>query len=333
MPDWVGKPAIRRARRANLYGYLLEDHPNDVTQENDSLRLNCNHSVSIKTGWSGYNDFATGETGNAVECLVNYLGYDFKEAVAALAVFDGMAEEDLDIPEETTTLPGTPGSSAAATGATPASTAPASPQGPPAAPQAPPKPFVLPAPVSGPYRQMFAYLTQQRGIPAWLVQRLVDDGLLYQEAGHNNMVFVNQAQTYAELRGTMPGKPFHGIVPGSAVEDFRWFKPGPPASPVTAAFICEAAIDAMSLFLLRQRLPPPPGDNPMYCSIGGVANQQRIDMIKSCMGAAGRPVIIAVDNDDAGEKCRERNPDCFSIVPRGKDWNADLLAMGEAKAG
>lgn len=333
MPDWVGKPAIRRARRANLYGYLLEDHPNDVTQENDSLRLNCNHSVSIKTGWSGYNDFATGETGNAVECLVNYLGYDFKEAVAALAVFDGMAEEDLDIPEETTTLPGTPGSPAAATGATPASTAPASPQGPPAAPQAPPKPFVLPAPVSGPYRQMFAYLTQQRGIPAWLVQRLVDDGLLYQEAGHNNMVFTDLARTYAELRGTVSGVPFHGMAAGSDTTGFWQFKPQGPQSAPTAAFICEGAIDAISLHLLRQRLPLPAWDNPMYCSIGGVANQQRIGRIKAAMDAMGLPTILAVDNDDAGEKCRERNPDCFSIVPRGKDWNADLLAMGEAKAG
>ena len=63
----------------------------------------------------------------------------------------------------------------------------------------------------------------------------------------------------------------------------------------------------------------------MYCSIGGVANQQRVDVIKSCMGAAGRPVFLAVDNDPAGEKCRERNPGCPALVPRLKDWNADLL--------
>lgn len=194
----------------------------------------------------------------------------------------------------------------------------------------PPKPFTPPPPIQGPYRQMFAYLTQQRGIPATLIQELVDRKLLYQEAGHNNMVFINQAGTYAEVRGTVSGKPFHGMVSGSDPSDFWWFKPGPPASPVTAAFICEAAIDAISLYLLRQRLSLPTGDNPMYCSIGGVSNQQRIDNIKCCMGAAGRPVILAVDNDPAGEKCRERNPDCHILVPRLKDWNADLLATGNA---
>lgn len=337
MPNWVGKPAIWRARRTNLYDYLLEYHPNGVTQEGDSLRLNRNHSVSIKIGWSGYKDFATGETGNAVECLMRFFDYGFKDAVAALAVYDGMAEEDLDIPEgnlgiptEVVKLHGLPEATGTAPGPQGISPPPVLRQNPQKPPPAP-KPFVPPEPFQGPYRQLFAYLVQQRGIPAGLVQRLVDGGLLYQDAAHGNAVFINQAKTYAELRGTMTGKPFHGLAPGSSQEDFWWFKPGLPASPVTAAFVCEGAIDAMSLYLLRQPLPP--GDNPMYCSIGGVANQQRIDMIKSCMGAAGRPTILAVDNDPAGEKCRQRNPDCSTLLPTLKDWNADLLAAGGVKAG
>ena len=77
MSDWSD---IRRTRRANLHSYLLADHPNEVTQEGGSLRLLNNHSVSIKTGWSGYNDFSNGETGNAVECLVRFFGYGIQEA-------------------------------------------------------------------------------------------------------------------------------------------------------------------------------------------------------------------------------------------------------------
>lgn len=68
----------------------------------------------------------------------------------------------------------------------------------------------------------------------------------------------------------------------------------------------------------------------MYCSIGGVSNQQRIDAVKSVMDSAGKPTVLAVDNDPAGEKCRQRNPDCHTLVPRLKDWNADLLAIGNA---
>ena len=37
------------------------------------------------------------------------------------------------------------------------------------------------------------------------------------------------------------------------------------------------------------------------------------------------PTILVVDNDTAGEKCRACNPGCPALVPRLKDWNADLL--------
>ncbi len=326
MADRLERPAIQRARRANLYDYLLDCHPNQVVREGDSLRLLSNHSVSIKTGYSGYTDFATRDTGNAIECLMYFLDYSFRDAVAALAVFDGMPEEDLGVPEgnlgiQLHGLPKATGSGPGPQGISVPLETQRSPQAPPPAP----KPFAPPEPVRGPYRQLFAYLTQQRGIPARLVQELINRKLLYQEAGHNNMVFINSVRTYAELRGTVSGAPFHGMVSGSALEDFWWFKPGPPASLVSAAYICEGAIDAISLYLLRQRFPLPAGDNPMYCSIGGVANQQRIDSIKAAMSAAGRQTILAVDNDEAGEKCRQRNPDCFSYVPKSKDWNADLL--------
>ena len=64
----------------------------------------------------------------------------------------------------------------------------------------------------------------------------------------------------------------------------------------------------------------------MYCSVGGAGKQQAIDAIKSYMIAAGGRTVIATDNDDAGEACRLRNPDCWTAVPRLKDWNADWLA-------
>ena len=62
----------------------------------------------------------------------------------------------------------------------------------------------------------------------------------------------------------------------------------------------------------------------MFCSIAGVANQQRIDRIKAGMDAAGLETVLAVDNDEAGEQCRQRNPECKHIVPKNKDWNDDL---------
>ena len=45
--------------------------------------------ISIKRGYSGYTDFATGETGNAIDCLTRHLDYDFQGTVAALCEYTG----------------------------------------------------------------------------------------------------------------------------------------------------------------------------------------------------------------------------------------------------
>lgn len=294
MAQYVNSDSVKAARRANLYDFLLRHHYKAVRKEGNSLRLLDNNSVSVKAGYSGYTDFATGEKGNSVDFLTNYLGYDFQDAVLALCADMGQ--------------PGKPTQPAAA----PARKAPKE------SPLDAGKSFVLPKPEPGKYRQLFAYLQKQRCIPSGVVQRLIDWGLLYQEAGHANMVFVNLERTFAELRGTNSYKPFHQVM-FSDPAAFWWFKPHGPDSITTVAYICESAIDAVSLFLLRES-----AENALYCSIGGVANQQRIDRIKAGMGAAGCQTIIAVDNDQAGEDCRQRNQDCRSIIPDGKDWNEDL---------
>ena len=61
-----------------------------------------------------------------------------------------------------------------------------------------------------------------------------------------------------------------------------------------------------------------------YFSIGGVANQKAIDRIKANFPQA----VLAVDNDQAGQKCRERNRDMKHLIPFKKDWNDDLQAWG-----
>lgn len=277
--DLVTKEQVRAARRADLYRFLDQCHPNEVRREGDSLRLADNHSVSIKRGYTGFYDFGTGDSGNAIECLVEYFGYDFTEAVTALC--GGGAP----IPPK------------------------------PIQPKAP-APFILPAPVLGAPIQLTSYLTGHRWIPSEVVEYLLKTGLIYQEQNFNNIVFLNPERNYAELRGTVLDKPFRGIVPGSDLASFFWFKSHDLASVPDIAYICEGAIDAISLYCLHQVQGYAP--NVLYCSIGGVANQQRIDAIKARI-----PTVLAVDNDDAGQQCRERNPDCQVAIPRLKDWNDD----------
>ena len=352
MADWVGLAATRRARVTNLYDFLLSEHPREVLQEGDSLRLCCNHSVSIRKGYAGYTDFADWSTGNAIECLTNFLGYDFTRAVTALALFDGMPEEELTAePEERELdggyiklhsykeiaedgdpfqcLPRGPSKQGAPGPSVRSSPSPSSAPAPPAPAIQPPRVFNPPAPIQGYYARLVNYLSTQRGFPADMIKILVDDKILYQEASHNNLVFIDPAWTFAELRGSYTGKPFHQVM-FSDPAAFWWFNPRGPYSndTVRKAYVCEGAIDAVSLYLYLLSDDANAAETAIYCSIAGVSNQQRIDRIKSGMAAAGCPVILAVDNDKAGQLCRERNPDCQAYIPWNgkKDWNEVLLA-------
>jgi hypothetical protein len=157
----------------------------------------------------------------------------------------------------------------------------------------------------------------KRGITVDTIQMLIDMGLLYQEELHNNIVFVNEERDWAELRGTYDLGPtsFHGVVKNCRHDGYWAFQSGD--DPETA-YICEAAIDAISLYELHRINGI--NQDALYISIGGVMKQPAIDRIKNQMIA-----VLAVDNDTAGEECRQRNTDIEFIVPIHKDWNEDLI--------
>lgn len=280
---------LRSARRADLYHYLITHHKNLFHIEGNSIHPKNNHSLSIKRGYAGYKDFSTGETGNSLDFLVNHLGYTITDAVAALS----------DSPRNV--------SSGNCIAGAKASTASIS-----------EKTFNLPEPIEGSYRQLFAYL-MKRGIPAEIIQILIDQGILYQEKEHNNIVFINKERDFAEIHGSLSyGKSFHSCRKKSP-DRFWWFRTSKDAE---IAYVCEASIDAISLYILNQINK---NDLPAYyISIGGVANQKTIDRIKqqSCI----KKIILAVDNDKAGQECRDKNAELAYLLPKKKDWNEDLLA-------
>ena len=157
-----------------------------------------------------------------------------------------------------------------------------------------------------------AYLSA-RGFTNAVIDCLMEHELLYQDT-KRNAVFRSSTGDFYESRGTWAGKPFHQC--GKKASDCFWaYMPG--SSP-DKAYICEGAIDAVSLYLLHLR--DGKSTNNAYCGIAGVANQQTIEKIKQWI-----PAVIAVDNDAAGEQCRIRNADIPAVVPQHKDWNEDLV--------
>ena len=273
---------MQRARKTDLHEYLMRYHADSFKVEGVSIHPRDNASLSIKRGYSGYMDFATGDKGNSVDFLVKYMNYELDQAVFALCGESGA------VPSVQKTE----------------------------APKIENLPPVFPDPVQGRYKNLYAYLLK-RGISQETIQMLIDQKILYQEAEHNNMVFANKERDWGELRGTYDQgeKSFHGVITNCRHDGFWWFQTG---EHPTAVYVCEAAIDAISLYELHRKEEKK--DPVVYVSIGGVMKQPAIDRLKR-----HTRVILAVDNDEAGSECRKRNSELESIIPNHKDWNEDLL--------
>ena len=284
MASNVSKKQIASARHADLYAFLMKYHSSNFKTEGDSIRPKDNHSISIKKGYHGYKDFSTEETGNSIEFLTNHMGYTFVEAVQAGSDVSAPAQQPTDVQQD-------------------------------GIENVPPK---FPEPVNGMYKNLFAFL-KNRSISTETIQKLVKQKLLYQEKSKNNIVFINMERDFAELRGTYTfGNPFHGIVPHSRHDGFWWFRTSRNAAK---AYICEAAIDAISLYELHKIQGN--HEEAYYISIAGVAKQPAIDRLKKYK----YKLVLAVDNDDAGQNCRNRNSDLEYIIPVHKDWNEDLQSL------
>lgn len=315
MARYVSKDQYRSACSVDLADWLLRNHPEAVKVAYGSVLLRADEHVSVKMGFHGYLDFRTGRSGNAVDYLMDFLGYDYPSAVTALT-------EEMNVSEyvrrpESTHL-------------------------------AMHREITLPSPARGPYSRLFAFLSE-RSLPTDVIRQLIDDRLLYQSEDGNNCVFVNPQRDYCEIRGTntyaeqrcrrsadcndftvgqhqwcskmascqgYKRSVFHGCRK-TRPDRFWYFQPIKESA--RTVYVCEAAIDAVSLYVLhRQQGIIFPN---VYVSIGGAANQKTIDRLKTCEKA-----VLAVDNDAAGKACIARNPDLTVIVPDRKDWNEDLKA-------
>lgn len=154
------------------------------------------------------------------------------------------------------------------------------------------------------------YLTRVRMISESLIEELHQGRTLYADK-FKNAVFLSETGKGGELRGTGPVS-FHGYRGEKA--PFRLYGVG-----MEIAFV-ESAIDAMSLRGL--------GFTGDILSFGGCAK----GLIQSYGQEArekGLKIWGAFDNDRAGESffeaLKKAVPQAGRILPKGKDWNEELL--------
>ena len=186
-------------------------------------------------------------------------------------------------------------------------------------------------------RRVFAYLTQKRFLPAKLISRQIESGRLYQDM-NGNCVFpcydYDSAATGAILRGTAD-KRFAGLCPGHDPV-YGWIIAASSDALAETLIIHESPIDLLSFMELKNIMD-------LHSHLLAMAGL-RIDTVLAFLN--NRPkvnkIIVAVDNDDAGEKFFERlqaflDDDQFQGMlisrnrPKKKDWNDDLKDMRKTK--
>ena len=183
-------------------------------------------------------------------------------------------------------------------------------------------------------RRVFAYLCQTRGIDPEVVSAFARKGLIYEDAGHHNAVFVGRDELgkvrHLHARGTLTGSHFRQTLPGSEkAYSFHW--PGPSGK----LYAFEAPIDLLSYLSLH----PEGWRGHTYVALCGVSAAPIHRLLKAQPQL--EKVILCLDNDEAGHKAarriaaellREWNVTVSAEFPSQKDWNDELLATRQEES-
>jgi len=202
-------------------------------------------------------------------------------------------------------------------------------------------PFRPPPAEEDRWGQVRAYLTEERGLPGKVVDRLHAQGDIYAgvQRGHVHAVFLCRDEagtpTGAVLRGVESGSAYKGLAAGS-LRGAGFFGVDAPGAPGRAGtpprlLLTESPIDALSAWALRQGgAERAPGRVLSTDGMGPLPNA----VIEATLARGGR-VIVATDNDPAGDRLYARIKDQFPAAeryrPALKDLNEDLIRPDAAR--
>ena len=205
----INSELIQRARNANLAEYFLKSGY-ECEQKRNELHVKGYGGLFVNTvtnQWYCFSQSGTNRGGNnAINCLTDVIGLDFKSAVEQLAgsrfseikrTAHAENHKELSLPEKAENM-----------------------------------------------KRVFAYLCQSRKISPKIVSQLAHDGLLYQDK-KGNAVFVHKDENGkivgAEIQGTSSFQRYKGVAAGTSESVFS-VKIGEPKK----CYVFESAIDLMS---------------------------------------------------------------------------------------
>ena len=193
------------------------------------------------------------------------------------------------------------------------------------------KPIIAPAKATD-NKRIIRYLIQERGLDEKIVYEVIDKGLLYQEAEHNNCVFVCKNSA-----GTITGYEVKGILKTKFQRNYGGGIFNLVVGEPIDLWVFESAIDLLSLYEMGKKAGDL--DNVLLSSMGGLSKAEKIRQIALTLKAKNPNSIvkIAVDTDKSGtdfaNSFAERNSDLNVIIltpssTKGKsfkDWNEKLV--------
>ncbi len=287
----VGYGQIESARDVNFIDFLSSEYPEHIAFNTKTKEYFNPAHDSIKFYPQGFYRFSNGKGGDGIRYLMEYIGLKFPEAVAILNRFDGYASDvQIKSIEREKKYKAY-------------------------------KSEEKEMPKKSPNNiDLLTYLINERGIDRDTVDMLLEQGVIYQDT-RRNVVFINDKTDFAVLRGTVENfkqvwKPGNGYWCFSAGEDPQ------------EVFITEAPIDAISLYILRDKAPG------IYCAMGGLKPNTLERII---VDYPKHNFFLAPDWDDKGKKFKSEakkhsikylypKPERLEKAGFCKDWNELLLA-------
>ena len=179
-------------------------------------------------------------------------------------------------------------------------------------------------------RKAYAYLNVRRGIPKEILVPFFKKKLIGETKKYANVAFMGYDTDgnlkHVNLRTTYANSTFKGNSPGCTPEySFHYAGQG------EKLYLFEAPIDMLSFITMK-------GDgwqDHSYAACCGVSDKVLFQMLKDNPNI--KKVFLCLDNDWAGrvaeyriaKKLKENGLEFNIKIPKGKDWNDDLLATKE----
>ncbi len=188
--------------------------------------------------------------------------------------------------------------------------------------------FTSPVQDADKWQQVRSYLTRERRLPGAMVDDLHQQGLIYADSKQNLVSIRRDLEgktiTGASIRGTVgTDNTFKGLARGSKRSEgwFYFSRGGQSGDPIQRVVLVASPIDAMSFAVLDRS----ESRKTLYLSTDGAGNVP-LEFLRTLLD---KSVIVAYDNDQAGEEMAQRVMEQLPNQPvrkrpKATDWNEDL---------